>query len=417
MSIDQATLARRLKEARESSRVPQETAAEALGLPRTAVAHIEAGNRAVSTLELVELAKLYQRDIASFFTEEEAKTDDDALLALYRIDPLFRDNPKIQRSVSKCIDICREGTAIEEILDLSRRAGPPAYRLDSPRNPAEAVQQGERIAIEERKRIGLGDAPVPDMADLIANQGVWASGAELPDEMSGLFLRHPSIGMVILVNYRHARTRKRFSYAHEYAHCLLDRNQPVSVTTPQTQNNLSEVRANAFSAGFLMPEGGVNSYLNSMDKGAPSRHTLHVYTPAGDHPAPTPALETERRPMPGSQKIVYQDVAQIAHHFGASYAAAVYRLKNLGRISQTECNYLLKDDSVAATYVSILRLTDEPKPNDRPDRYLVNQVAYLAVESFRRGGISRTRLLDISKKLGIERGEKLVALAKAGSIE
>ena len=128
---------------------------------------------------------------------------------------------------------------------------------------------------------------------------------------------------------------------------------------------------------------------------------------------PAPALETERRPVPGSQKIVYQDVAQLANHFAASYAAAVYRLKNLGRISQAECTSLLKDDSLASTYLSILRLSDESSPPDRPDRYLINQVAYLAVEAFRRGEISRGRLLDTSKKLGIEQGNKLVALAKA----
>lgn len=64
-------------------------------------------------------------------------------------------------------------------------------------------------------------------------------------------------------------------------------------------------------------------------------------------------------------------------------------------ISQTECTSLLKDDSLAATHLSILRLSDEPTRNDRPDRHLINQVAYLGVEALRRGEISRGPLLDI----------------------
>ena len=416
MSINQATLASRLKEARETAQVTQEAAAEVLGLPRTAVVQIEAGNRSVSTIELVELAKLYGRDIAAFFAETEAKTEDDALLTLYRIDAHFRDDPKVKRSVSKCIAICREGMALEEILNLSRRNGPPAYPLESPRNPAEAVQHGERVAGEERKRIGLGDSPVPDMADLITNQGVWATGAELPDEMSGLFLRHTSIGMAILVNYHHAPTRKRFSYAHEYAHCLLDRNLPVTITTSQNQNNLTEVRANAFAAAFLMPAGGVNTFLNSLDKGAPSRQTLHVYTPVT--PEAEGAIETQRRPAPGSQKIVYQDVAQLAYHFAVSYVAAAYRLKNLEWITQTECAALLRDEHHATSYRKLLRVVDESElaGQAQPDHNLVNQVAYLAVEAFRRGEISRGKVLDIAQTLGIEKGSELVSLAKAALV-
>ncbi len=415
MNINQAILAQRLKEARESSQVTQEQAAEVLGVQRTAIAHIEAGNRSVSTLELVELAKLYRRDIASFFSESEPRSEEDALLALYRVAPVFSDDPHIQESVSKCIEICLQGMELEKILDMSRRSGPPAYTLQSPRNAAEAIQQGERVASEERKRICIGDSQVSDMADLITNQGVWASGVELPDEMSGLFLRHQSIGMVILVNYSHHRNRKRFSYAHEYAHCLLDRNQSVSITIPDNQNNLSEVRANAFAAAFLMPEGGVSAYLNALDKGGPSRQTLHVYTPAGT--LTENAIEKQRRPTPGSQKIVCQDVVQLAHHFGVSYAAAVYRLKNLGRITQGECTALINDEPHAAMYLKVLQLTDDAVPNERgPDRHLVNQVAYLAVEAFRRGEISRGKLLDVSQSLGIE-GNQLVGLVKIASSE
>jgi hypothetical protein len=162
-----------------------------------------------------------------------------------------------------------------------------------------------------------------------------------------------------------------------------------------------------------MPAGGVSAFLNSLDKGAPSRQTLHVYAPAGAHPeeATTPVAW---RPAPGSQKIVYQDVAQLAANFRVSYASAVYRLRNLGWISQTECTALLADNLHASSYLKLLRLIDDQEAVEepKPDRHLVNQVAYLAVEAFRRDEISRGKVLEIAKTLGIEKGTELVLLAK-----
>lgn len=417
MPITQAVLAQRLKEARESARITQEQAADALGLQRTAIAHIEAGNRSVSTIELATLAKLYHHDIAAFFSEAEVSSEEDALVALYRIDPDFQDNPGVRSNVARCIEICREGAQLETVLNLSRRSGPPAYRLDAPRNPAEAVQQGEWVATEERKRIAMGDSPIPDMADLIAAQGVWVSGAQLPDRMSGLFLHHADLGQVILVNPNHSRTRKRFSYAHEYGHCLMDRGQPVSVTTPTNQNSLAEVRANAFGAAFLMPSSGVTAFLKNLDKGAPSRQTLHVYTPMAEEREHSP-VEAQRRPVAGSQIITYQDVVQFSHHFGVSYKAAVYRLKNLNIVNPSETDSLLGAEHHALSFLKLLRLWEDETDDKgaRPDRELVSQVAYLAVEAFRREEISRGRLLDISAKLDIP-GSKLVSLARAATPE
>src|SRR5260370_10699285 len=49
MQIDQATLGKRLREARINCGFSQDAVAQELGIPRTAVVHIEAGNRAVTT--------------------------------------------------------------------------------------------------------------------------------------------------------------------------------------------------------------------------------------------------------------------------------------------------------------------------------------------------------------------------------
>ena len=70
MSFNPQTLGRRLREARENCGLSQQVASDAIGVPRTAITQLEAGNRAVSTLELAQLAELYRRPVIEFFGEK-----------------------------------------------------------------------------------------------------------------------------------------------------------------------------------------------------------------------------------------------------------------------------------------------------------------------------------------------------------
>lgn len=56
-----AAIGQRLREARETLGLTQDSTANALGIPRTSVSAIEKGTRNVSTTELVRLSGLYRR--------------------------------------------------------------------------------------------------------------------------------------------------------------------------------------------------------------------------------------------------------------------------------------------------------------------------------------------------------------------
>lgn len=408
MTFDLATLGTRLKNARINCGITQDKAAEALGIPRTAIVQIENGNRAVSTLELATLAELYRRPVADFFADRDP-ADEDVLVTLYRLAPGIEENPAFKDEVCRHIDIYREGAALEALLGRKPRSGPPAYRLSEPNTTIEAVEQGALVAAEERNRLDLGDAPIADMPDLISSQAIWASGAELPVEMSGLFVRHSTFGMAILVNLSHVRARQRFSYAHEFGHALMDRDHSVNVTTQTNSNDLIEKRANAFAAAFLAPKAGVEWILEALYKGGPSRVEHAIYSVANNNGA-----EAEGRAIPGSQEITYQDVAIIAHHFGISYQAATYRLRSLDIISKQACGELLQKEALGRDYLQVLNLNEDLEGQDtaKPDRELVTQVVHAAVEAYRREEITDARILDISKRLGLQ-GQRLLALAKA----
>lgn len=423
MALDPITLGRRLREARENRRLTQEQAAQAIDVSRTALVHIEAGKRSLSTLELSQLAKLYHRSAADFFAEEDAPStrEDDPLVILHRLPPELLDNPEVNRQVSRCVQLCSIGLDLETTLGIEGSVSLPFYELKAPSRPFEATRQGERIAEEERRRLGLGYGPIADMSDLITTQGVWASGVRgLPTEMSGIFLRHSSIGMVILVNYGHPRCRKRFSYAHEYAHALLDRKTTSAIVSRrENSQEFIERRANAFAAAFLMPVDGVRWFFDEvLEKGGPSRRYRVTFSSAGGEPS-----EAEERPAPGSQQITYQDVTTFAHHYGVSYAATVYRLSDLGFLNADEKSSLLEKSDLANRLLRQMDVFDDFDDEGenasrgrmlKADRELVSQLVRLAIEAYRMEEVSQGWLRDLSDKLEMP-ADDLIELAEAAA--
>ena len=408
--MDPIKLGIQLRAARETRGLSQQAAADALGVPRTAVTQIESGKRSVSTLELTKLAECYRHPVSHFFKEAVEDENEDVLVALHRIVPSLKRDSEVREQIDRCVSLCREGVVLEKILGLGPRTGPPVHNVRVPRTAGQAVTQAEQLADEERYRLNIGNAPLADVSELIGSQGIWASGIELPGHMSGLFLRHPSIGLAILVNASHPRGRKRFSYAHEYAHALFDRERTISISSTDNSAELVEKRANAFAAAFLMPRNGVSEVLRTLDKGLPARHEQTIFDAASGG-----RIQAEFRPPASSQRITYKDVALVAHHFGVSYQAALYRLKSLKYVSQSASGGLLDQEHFGMRYLRLLNKLDElenPEQRQYWDRELRSEIAHLAIEAYRREDISRGRLLALSKTLEID-GKALLILAEA----
>ena len=96
-------------------------------------------------------------------------------------------------------------------------------------------------------------------------------------------------------------TGKRFSFAHEYCHVLLDRDTHGRISRGSERDDLREVRANAFAAAILMPDEGVLDAAELLGKGRPSRQAATVFDEEE-------AIAVESRTEPGSQDIQYYDV-------------------------------------------------------------------------------------------------------------
>ena len=230
------------------------------------------------------------------------------------------------------------------------------------------------------------------------------SEVQFPDDLSGFFFNHASIGMGVLVNQRHRGSRKRFSLAHEYAHALIDRSQKVTATTVANSTDLAEKRANAFASAFLLPEGGLLTPLTSMDKGAPSRDEYHGYDVATDH-----GFADTQRNLASEQRVSYREAIIVARHFGASYEATVFRLQNLKILSKTEAESLRTQSTAASRYAGLVGIGDR----EETMREVRTRLLQLALDAYSPEEISKGRLVELCGKLGMKPKEKKELLAEA----
>jgi Zn-dependent peptidase ImmA (M78 family) len=119
----------------------------------------------------------------------------------------------------------------------------------------------ERKATDLLSRAAVTQPPIP-VEDLIRAQNIELRFPDLGSDVSGVLVRKAE-GMVIGVNRRHAKTRQRFTAAHELGHALLHRGTEVhhdAVFRVNLRSDLSsqgvdaeEVEANHFAASLLMP--------------------------------------------------------------------------------------------------------------------------------------------------------------------
>lgn len=411
MAITAEEIGQRLRFAREGRQMTQESAAAALGLQRSAISLMESGQRQVSTLELTRLAELYERAIEWFVNPRIPMQQEDPVVTLFRAEPGLQSEV-VQAHASRCLLLLREGASLRRLVGRRSSASLPRYELPSPRTVGQAIAQGQLVAEQERRRLDLGKAPVRNVPETLAHQNVWTAALPLPDEISGIFLSSPDFGMAILANLTQWPARRRFSYLHEYGHALMDRDAPATVTSVHNAKTRPEQRANAFAAAFLMPAEGARDFLHALGKGRGARQeeaAMDAVTEAG-------IWGTLRSPG-RSQNVTYADAALLARHFGASYAAAVWRLRGLNLVSVEHTQTLLGQTEDANRYLRAVSAfsgmdnaedeapAEEPVPDlirGHRDHELHGQVLSMALEAWWRGEISQGKLLEVGRLLGIK---------------
>jgi len=409
MALSREELGRRVRMAREARGLTQDQVARTLGVSRPTVAQMELGNRGVSSLELEQLANLFGRDLREFFADNFQEQD--ALAALFRANEVVTEQAYVVEALRACANLGREATNLEQLLGVDRGGAAGAvYPLPAPQNRWQAVQQGDRVANEERRRLGLGTAPVASLSELLESQGVRAALIDLPDDISGLSMADSNIGVFVVANRRHPSVRRRFSVAHEYCHALLDRQRLGTVSRTTERDDLLEVRANAFAAAFLLPSEGVRQFMALIGKGAPSRQRADVFDEGG-------VIEASTRSAPRSQEMQLYDIAELADHFGVSRLAALYRLRNLRLLSDKDFDDLKSAEEAGhGRAVAFLLHLAQPEEADDRDEYR-HRFLSLALEAFRRREISRGKLTELAALVDLGEPQVTEVLERVGFLD
>lgn len=245
-------LGQRLREARAAARLTQQVAAENLGLSRTTLVGIEKGDRNVSPNELVQLADLYGVSVNLLLNRRAASFD---------VAPLFRRSRSIRRDeavAAKTAKVLREAACL--YIDLEDRLGKPLQFFYPPEVTIlpnlDLSEQAEDLALDLRKRLGLGLGPIADVMGAVEIElGIRLFLLPLPSAVSGAFAYTPAIGACIVINSHHPKERQAWTFAHELAHFLTERST-LDITWFEESGDDThylERFADLFAGGLLLP--------------------------------------------------------------------------------------------------------------------------------------------------------------------
>ena len=286
----QQLIGSRLRKAREETGLSQGAFAKALELSSEYISLLEAGKRTPSFDTLNRVAIFLNKEIAYFFEQREP-----AFTVLFRGESL---DDKARAELQKFRRYCEKYIEIEETTGRRLELA-PLYTHAS----------AERLADDERRRLGLGNEPIRDIFGLVELNGLRVLRHPLPGDskVSGVFVYVEEKGAAFsLINSAESHGRQAFTAAHEYCHYLKDRLDSPVIDNPDVfiDEYVSlypprEQFAQAFAARFLMPPAKLREIVDK-----------------------------EIRP----RRVHFEDVLFLKRYFGVSTQAMLRTLRNQGLI-------------------------------------------------------------------------------------
>jgi Zn-dependent peptidase ImmA (M78 family) len=281
----------RLRVARESAKVTQAAAAEALQVARTTVVAIEQGQRKPRLEELQKFAALYAVSVNSLLRREAVQVD---------LKPRFRragqGDAEVEAAVALLTTLVQAELELEDLLGVQRARNDPPER---PLLPGNVALQAEQDAAELRQWLGVGMAPIHDMTSVLELQlGARVFVRRLPAKISGLYAFDDRAGACILLNALHPKDRRAQTGAHELGHFISTRRAPDALHAGSPESTREERYAITFARAFLTPARTVMAMFKEITAGATQLTRRHIIL--------------------------------MAHAFGVTREAMVRRLEELG---------------------------------------------------------------------------------------
>lgn len=222
-----------------------------------------------------------------------------------------RDRSRVEATV---IEALENYLAVEDILGVPANTDPFAAIY---RDCIANLEEAEALADQLREKWALGVDPIPSMTKLLEDKGIKVIEADLPEKVSGLtcMVRRnsgkPVVPAIVVARNLNVE-RRRFTLAHELAHCIIGRVASSSIRL--------ETAMNRFAGAFLVP-------------------AKHLRNEVG----------------PRRFNIAYQEIIYLKKLYGVSAAAILVRLGATGILSEAAISYAFR------TYANRWRI-EEPEP-------------------------------------------------------
>ncbi|GAB4376359.1 MAG: XRE family transcriptional regulator [Elainellaceae cyanobacterium] len=363
-NIDLRKLGELLQQARKKSGLTQADAAKVIDAARTTIVAIEKGERRLKPNELIKLARAYGRAVSDFVRSSPVTEPFEVQFrAAYQRNE--QEEARITPIIERFEELCRNYLELEKIMDAPiPRNYPQEY--DVTNMPIEAA--AESIAIAERQRLGLGDGPIPMLRDILEQSvGIRVFYLNMPAKYSEIYSYDEQLGGCMAINLSHYEERRRWSMAHGYLHFLAHRRKPVVDFEGQYKRiPESERLAEAFPKYFLMPTSGLLSRFNDMYR------THGKFTPT--------------------------NLFTLAHYYGVSIEALVYRLEDMELLPAGTWERLRDRGLKVRKVQQDLGLEEiDQRADILPIHY-----QHLAIEALEQGLITEGRFADF---LGVDRLE------------
>lgn len=245
-------LGSKLKRAREEAGLSQGAFARSVGLSSEYISLLEADKRVPSFDTLGRLSSFLGKETAFFLSEKKP-----AFQALFKDETV---PPGLARPLARFRNYCETYLRIEEAAGRRLELAPQYARISA-----------ERMAEEERRRLGLGDEPIRDLFALVEMNGLRLARQPLPDEArtAGIFVFDAeSASAFALLNSQEPAGMQLAAAAHIYGHYLRDRDaglivdsvdvvldEYVSLYPPREQF------AQTFASRFLVPPAKLRAVL------------------------------------------------------------------------------------------------------------------------------------------------------------
>jgi Zn-dependent peptidase ImmA (M78 family)/transcriptional regulator with XRE-family HTH domain len=249
MSLDLSLLGSKLSRYREQFNATAASIATATGIPADILQSYEQGIREPTGDHILILADYFKCDY-KFFLSNQKLAPFEQTETLFRMhgDALSSDD---RWAIQEFLFLCEcEEYLLERVPVLVRKS------FDFSKQGSYYKKHGTDAALALRRHLGYRPNQVGmDVFSDMRTIGLHVFRRELSNSaISGLFIRHPTAGPCVLVNYSEDIYRQRFTVAHEAGHAILDDGKDVNVSfISWDKTDLSEVRANTFASNYLMP--------------------------------------------------------------------------------------------------------------------------------------------------------------------